>query len=31
VDLQPHRIRYWLMPAADPALPERVADICALY
>jgi len=29
--LQPHRIRYWLTPAADPALPEKVADVCALY
>ncbi len=29
--LQPHRIRYWLTPAADSALPEKVADVCALY
>ena len=29
--MQPHRIRYWLTPAADPALEEKVADVCALY
>jgi hypothetical protein len=30
-DLQPHRIRSWLTPAPEPALPARVADVCALY
>src|SRR5215210_1386496 len=29
--LQPHRIRYWLTPAADPHLATKVADVCALY
>ncbi len=29
--MQPHRIRYWLTPAVDPALEEKVADVCALY
>jgi hypothetical protein len=29
--LQPHRIRYWLTPAPDPALPEKTADVCAVY
>jgi len=29
--LQPHRIRYWLTPAADPDLADKVADVSALY
>ena len=29
--MQPHRIRYWLTPAPDPALEEKVADVNALY
>lgn len=29
--MPPHRIRYWLTPAADPDLADKVADISALY
>ncbi len=29
--MQPHRIRYWLTPAADPDLAPKVVDACALY
>ncbi len=29
--MQPHRIRYWLTPVADPDLEAKVADVCALY
>lgn len=33
-DLKPHRIRYWLTPAAEEADPDReekIVDVCAVY
>jgi len=29
--LQPHRVRYWLTPAAEPEADAKIADVCALY
>ncbi len=31
MDLQPHRIRYWLNSKADEKKDERIADICNIY
>ncbi|MCP4419038.1 MAG: IS630 family transposase [Chloroflexi bacterium] len=31
MDLQPHRIRYWLNSKADEKKDERIADICHIY
>jgi len=31
MDLQPHRMRYWLNPKADEKKEERIADICNTY
>jgi hypothetical protein len=30
-DLKPHQIRYWLTPAPDEQLDEKVTDITAVY
>jgi hypothetical protein len=30
-DLQPHRVRYWLTPAAEPDAEAKIADVCAVY
>jgi hypothetical protein len=30
-DLQPHRVRYWLTPAADADRDLKIADVCAVY
>jgi len=30
-DIQPHLIRYWLTPAPDPKLDEKIADINQMY
>src|SRR5712691_12543032 len=30
-DLQPHRVRYWLTPAADADRDTKIADVCAVY
>jgi hypothetical protein len=30
-DLKPHRFRFWLTPAPDPAFDAKCADICAVY
>ena len=30
-DLQPHRIRYWLTPAADADFDAKVTDVCEVY
>jgi transposase len=29
--LQPHRVRYWLTPAADADRDAKIADVCAVY
>ena len=30
-DLQPHRVRYWLTPAADADRETKIADVCVVY